>query len=816
MLCIENSRRLRFWGACLALAAGVTVVCSRSSEATSFAHSWSRGFAGTSLDDGISVSATSDGGALITGYFSATADFGGGLPLTSAGGFDIFVLKLAADGSHVWSRRFGGTSSDYGNSVAETSDGGAVITGRFSATVDFGGGPLTSLGSEDIFVLKLAADGSHAWSKRFGSTAGSGADIGTGVSATSDGGALITGYFAGTVDFGGGPLTAGLFDIFALKLAGDGSHVWSRRFGGTDFDYGASVSATSDGGALITGRFNGTVDFGGGPLTSAGFTDIFALRLAADGSHVWSRRFGGTGFDYGNSVAEASDGGALLTGQFAGTVDFGGGPLASAGDSYDIFTLKLAADGSHVWSRRFGDTFTDNGYGVTATSDGGAVITGHFGGTVDFGGGPLTSAGSDDIFALKLAADGSHVASRPFGGTSSDVGTSVAATSDGGAVITGHFNGTVDFGGGPLTSAGSWDIYALRLVLLEEEASITAITDVPGDQGGWVRIAFAHSGLDDSFVANPIQSYYVWSRVGTTAAAAASEDWLADPREAPATLAFLGNARLGARILVPPGARLAGSFPPGTWEVVGSAPAIQQPQYLVRVPTTGDSTDGGIRWSVFLVTAHTASPSVWFAGAPDSGYSVDNLIPSAPAFLTAEIESGPAVRLEWAMVEDPDVRYYGVYRGPASDFVPSVTNRVGATIETFFVDESPQLSAYYKVAAVDFAGNIGIPASAFQDLTGVPKVAPGGLALAFAGPNPALEFTALWMVTPQRGRANLDVYGLDGRRVRGLFDGVAEAGAQRVTWNLADERRRRVPAATYVARLEFGGRVVTKKLIVVR
>jgi hypothetical protein len=430
-------------------------------------HLWSRSYGSPGGDAGGSVSATSDGGALVTGYVFGTVDFGGG-PLTSAGLEDIFVLKLDSSGNHVWSRRYGSVSPDYGSGVSAIADGGALVTGFFRGTVDFGGGPLNSAeGSEDIFVLKLGSSGIHVWSRRYGSV---GPDHGSGVSATSDGGALVTGYFRNTVDFGGGPLTsAGSWDIFVLRLGSSGNHVWSRRYGSVSNDRGHGASATSDGGALVTGYFRGTVDFGGGPLNSAGLLDIFVLKLDSSGNHVWSRGYGSVHIDQGRGVSATSDGGALVTGVFQGTVDFGGGPLTSAGAD-DIFVLKLDSSGKHVWSRRYGHQ-EDFGWSVSATSDGGALVTGSFEGTVDFGGGPLARAGFDDIFVLKLDSSGNHVWSRGYGSVHIDQGRGVSATSDGGALVTGFFRGTVDFGGGPLTSApastssccAGTDIFVLKL-----------------------------------------------------------------------------------------------------------------------------------------------------------------------------------------------------------------------------------------------------------------------------------------------------------------------------------------------------------------
>ncbi|MGH9649787.1 MAG: SBBP repeat-containing protein, partial [Terriglobales bacterium] len=140
------------------------------------------------------------------------------------GSYDIFVAKFAgADGSHLWSKRFGNTGVDVGRGVAVDTGGNVLATGNFQVSVDFGGGTLTALGSNDIFVAKLSgADGSHLWSKSFGAAGGGDAQA-RAIALDAAGNPFVTGFFYLTVDFGGGPLTnadgfAGGYDIFFLKL----------------------------------------------------------------------------------------------------------------------------------------------------------------------------------------------------------------------------------------------------------------------------------------------------------------------------------------------------------------------------------------------------------------------------------------------------------------------------------------------------------------------------------------------------------------------------------------------------------------------
>ncbi|WP_437582071.1 hypothetical protein [Sorangium sp. So ce887] len=113
----------------------------------------------------------------------------------------------------------------------------------------------------------------------------------------------------------------------------------------------------------MTGAFEGTVDFGAGPLVSAGSADVFVLKLDPAGHAIWSRRFGSSPYgEAGTKIALDASGNILLGGSYGGAVfdgpppvDFGGGPLPWAYDfsSSAVFLVKLDPDGNHLWSRGY-------------------------------------------------------------------------------------------------------------------------------------------------------------------------------------------------------------------------------------------------------------------------------------------------------------------------------------------------------------------------------------------------------------------------------------------------------------------------------
>src|SRR5262249_33436673 len=162
-------------------------------------------------------------------------------------------------------------------------------------------------------------------------------------------------------NLGGGLLaSAGSNDIFIAKYNSSGAYLWGRRFGDASDQFAQSVTTDPSGNVILTGYFFGTVDFGGGPLASAGSADIYVAKFDPNGNPRWSKRYGNASAQFGNSVTTDASGNILLTGQFFGTVTFGGSTLFSAGFA-DIFLAKLDVNGGHLWSKRYGDSTDQRG-----------------------------------------------------------------------------------------------------------------------------------------------------------------------------------------------------------------------------------------------------------------------------------------------------------------------------------------------------------------------------------------------------------------------------------------------------------------------
>ncbi|WP_437538063.1 hypothetical protein WME79_19450 [Sorangium sp. So ce726] len=280
----------------------------------------------------------------------------------------------------------------------------------------------------------------------------------------TDGNILVTGGFDGTVDLGGGPLVStGNIDAFVLKLDPLGNHLWSRRFGDLssviETQIGMAIAADASGNIAVGGRFGGTTDFGGGPLTNGWNSSGFVVLLDASGQHLWSKHFGDESVAV-RSVGFHPAGGVVVAGDYARNVDFGGGPLPSV-TTPTAFVARLDASGGHLWSRGFGGPGGSSAETLALDAAGNIAVGGSFHHSIDFGGGPLYVAGPSgpnapsDIFVASLGPDGEHRWSQRLGGVDGDDHVATVVDGAGGVVTLGSFFTTFSVGGTTLTGDGS-------------------------------------------------------------------------------------------------------------------------------------------------------------------------------------------------------------------------------------------------------------------------------------------------------------------------------------------------------------------------
>lgn len=307
---------------------------------------------------------------------------------------------------------------------------------------------------------------------------------------------------------------------------------------------------------------------------------------------------------------------------------------------------------------------------------------------------------------------------------------------------------------------------------------ITDILDVGNDQGRFVRMTWSRSCADDPLDPDPVTHYDLWRRIDPLAGAAAE------------------SAEPPARLL----------YPPGDWDFVGTVPARGEDSYNCVVPTLADSNSSGLHMTTFFVSGVTANPFVYYDSAPDSGYSVDNLAPTAPTGLQLVVTT-----LTWDECPWSDFDYFTVYGSAIGNMSDAVL--MGHTVSpSMDVYSSPH--AWYLVTATDFNGNEGEPAVVQNTTTGAESISyrPSRYVLHVPRPNPSAEGTAVSFETPRDGRATLQIYDVTGRLVRTLLDAPVGPGLHTRVWTGRDAAGHAVSPGVYFVRLVAGDFAATSKL----
>jgi hypothetical protein len=431
---------------------------------------WVKQLGDVSRDFGASIAIDGNGDLIAVGGFRGTLMAGSALP--SAGGWDLYVVKLAgATGDVLWARRYGGASDDYISAVSVDESNNVYVLGGFQGQADFGSGPLTATpsGLAAPFVLKLAPDGSFGWVRKLDGTlnaialASKGSDI-----------AVVGDYYGSMTIDATTFMSSGSADVLVVKLAAaTGATTWVRSFGGSEWDYPNDVALDGGGNVVLTGQFMGTVNFGGGPLSApSGTLNGFLLKLAsANGSYLISRQFGDMKLSTGRAVAVDPANNIFVTGVFESTLSLGctNNLTALQTGLDDVFLVKYSQAGACAWAKSFSGPAAmpttsppRASYAVAVNAAGDVAIAGSFCGTISFGGQPLTSAGvcpRPNAFAARLAGDGTPRSAVRAGGTSGDAAYGIAQSADGRFFVTGEFSGFAEFGGTALTAKGPTDAF---------------------------------------------------------------------------------------------------------------------------------------------------------------------------------------------------------------------------------------------------------------------------------------------------------------------------------------------------------------------
>ena len=380
---------------------------------------WARAFGGLGDDFAFDVASDASGAAYVAGQVTGSAAFGT-LTVTATGS-DAFIAKFAPDGGVQWITTLAGAGQSYANEVVVSPGGETAVIGSYGGAAGFGVGaalPNPPSGTDDIFVARLASDGSPRWARAIagpGSPASGAAqpEAGRSIGIDGQGRVLVAGEFSDTLIITAPNASSVLSsastqtDCFLAAYESFGALRWAQRVGGGGRDACRGVVGDDFGNVLFAGAFSDEVGLGWGMLTSAGDRDVFVASADQNGQISWAQRFGGAGAEEGAEIEIAADGDVLIGADFSGTATFAtGSGFASAGGR-DPILAAFRGDGTLDWALAGGGPGLDVTYAIATLASGAVVSVGTFGtpgsataASIGFGSTTLTSSRQGAFIAL--------------------------------------------------------------------------------------------------------------------------------------------------------------------------------------------------------------------------------------------------------------------------------------------------------------------------------------------------------------------------------------------------------------------------------
>ncbi|MFN8510573.1 MAG: SBBP repeat-containing protein [Deinococcaceae bacterium] len=389
-----------------------------------------------------------------------------------------------------WVRQFGTVGDQYANSVCVDLNKDIYVTGYTSDTLP----GQVSLGGGDVFIRKYRSGGSVLWEKQFGTP---NADFSAFVTTDLDGNVYVAGttegtfpeqrkmgledafiqkyssagvllwtrqfgtiskdgvsaivsdnnqdiYVAGyTLDAFPGETNLGLGDIVVRKYKSNGTLLWTKQFGTTGYDKATGLSTDAANNLYVAGTIGGKLP--GQP--SPGGLDSFIRMYKPDGTELWTRVIGTSGQEFASTVTTDVSGNVYVAGSIAGAF-----PGQTPMGSYDVFIQKYTDTGNLIFTRQFGTPKDDRIESITADELDYLYVVGTTEGVLP----GQTSLGEVDLFAQKYRPNGTAIWTSQFGTSGFDMIGSVAVnTSNGSFYAVGSIYGTLS----GETSFGNWDAF---------------------------------------------------------------------------------------------------------------------------------------------------------------------------------------------------------------------------------------------------------------------------------------------------------------------------------------------------------------------
>jgi Secretion system C-terminal sorting domain len=404
---------------------------------------WEKTYGGKQADYLMDAHATADYGFILAG--SSLSVKSGNKSEGNHGDLDYWVWKMKENGDLDWQKNFGGSGSDFLQSMDLTRDGGFILAGTSNSGIDFDKTEETR-GNDDFWILKLDAKGGMEWQKTIG---GSSQEKLQSIHQTRDGGYIIGGSSSSDVSGEKTTNSFGNLDYWLLKMDNKGKIVWQKTFGGIYFDELRSVEQTKDGGFIVGGYSNSPIS-GNKTEDNIGVGDFWVLKLDGNGEIQWQRSIGGDKDDQLYVVHQTYDGNYIVGGNSnSGETD---SKKKSNTKGTDFWVLKLQTNGETLWQETYNISEIDILSSLVENKDHTLLL----GGYAKSESTPLTPFQSrggmsqskdekeiNDYVAIKISENGEELWRKSVGSEGEDLLKKVIETRDGGYLLAGTSNAQI-------------------------------------------------------------------------------------------------------------------------------------------------------------------------------------------------------------------------------------------------------------------------------------------------------------------------------------------------------------------------------------
>jgi type IX secretion system substrate protein len=402
---------------------------------------WEQSYGGRQADYLFDVQPTADYGFILAG--SSLSVRSGNKTDGSGGDLDYWIWKMDEHGKAEWQKSFGGSGSDFLQSLKCTPDGGFILAGTSNShkgldkTAD-------GYGGNDYWVIKLNAKGEAEWQQSYG---GPGQDDMVSVVATRDGGYLIGGTSGSSpyIQNPGEPLpdgckkeaSRGNMDYWIIKVDSKGIEQWQHTYGGQYADMLKSMEQTTDGGYIIGGYSNSPIAIGRqSEKTDDNFgkgNDFWILKLNKDGNIEWQRTLGGDRDDQLFAIHQTYDKGYIIGGNSNSGAT--GNKSKTNSEGTDFWIIKLDEHGNTGWQQTYDFGKADILTSIVENEDHSFLVGG-------FAQSEKTkdSEGINDYIALKISEKGETLWDKSVGSEGEDILRKAIMTRDGGYLLAGTSN----------------------------------------------------------------------------------------------------------------------------------------------------------------------------------------------------------------------------------------------------------------------------------------------------------------------------------------------------------------------------------------